>query len=160
MPPETIWCAVCATTKGHVLSGPSAKTMLISKGHKDLNGLCCHLVPWWCLACATLNGHVGVQDPTTTGEGSYADVHDLCYHQKPCGCLWSVLQPEVVLMSKSYVELFLLLFSHWKAVSALISLYLWWCMHQREGRTIARISMTEATEGNPREFSVKIWYWQ
>lgn len=156
---DNVMCSLCNHQGpcGCLLSGPSPKTMLISKGYNDVNGLCCHLVPWWCLACATSNGHVGVRGPTTTG--GYADVHVLCYHQKPCGCLWSGLQPEVVLMSKSYAELSLLLARNRTAVSALTALYFWWyCVHQREGRTIARISMTEVTEGNPREVSMKIWY--
>lgn len=127
MPPETMWCAVCATTKGHVdIQGPWwCEWPVLPSGALVMSGLCYIQGVW-------VHGH------TTTG---------------------AMLMSMTCASTKRHVGVCGLARNR-AAVSALTALYLWWyCVHQRESRTIARISMTEATEGNPREVSVKIWYW-
>lgn len=41
--------------------------------------------------CAAAEGHVGARGPATARP---VDVRGLCYHQRPEGCLCSVLSPE------------------------------------------------------------------
>lgn len=47
--------------------------------------------------CAVSEGHVCICGPTTAR--GHVDVHGLCYHQQPCGFLWSVLLSETILTS-------------------------------------------------------------
>lgn len=74
----------CAAPRWPYLGGCDPVTHGTNKGHVDV---------WACLGhcCATARARV-----TTQG---HADDHGLCYHLKPCWCLWSILPLESVLRS-------------------------------------------------------------
>jgi hypothetical protein len=46
---------------------------------------------------ATTEGHAWVYG--LVASGGCIDAPGLCYHQRPCGCLWSVPLPEAMVMS-------------------------------------------------------------
>lgn len=49
------------------------------------------------MVCAVAKGHIWVHGPAEAG--GCVDFQGPRYHQRPCGCLWSVLLPEPALMS-------------------------------------------------------------
>lgn len=66
-------------------------------GHIDVSGLHWHMRPWWYPDHTATKSHVWTQGPIVAEVCGEAPVP--CYHQRPCGRLWFVLQPEAMLMS-------------------------------------------------------------
>lgn len=66
---------------------------------KDLHGPCYHPEAMWLsMICAG--------SEIQAGDRSYAEVHGLCCHQRPCACQWSMLSPAVMGKEASFaVEL-------------------------------------------------------
>lgn len=83
------------------------------RGHVHLCGLCCCLRPCWCLCyicswcvCGRLCWYLWSVLPLETMsviravKGDYVNVYGLWCRQKTCWCLWCILWPGVMLMSK------------------------------------------------------------
>lgn len=69
--------------------------------------------------CAAVEEHALAPSPAIAG--FCVDVYGPCYHQRPCGHLWSGLQPGTMLMSKGLAKLALPLnWTAWKSWPALV----------------------------------------
>lgn len=90
-----------------------------ARPHVDICDLCCYLKPCWCpwsmlppkamltpMVCVATRDHIEVYGPcwywmstVCARAGGHIDVHGSCYHWRPCRSPWSVLLPEVMLVS-------------------------------------------------------------
>lgn len=63
----------------------------------SVSGLYCYLRPLISVVYDATKDHVGVHDLVT--DEDHIGVCGPCYHRRLCGCLWSVLLLEAMLMS-------------------------------------------------------------
>lgn len=73
-------------------------SMVITKDHVDVYGLCYHLNQCRCLWAILPQGVMLVSMVHAATEG-YGGVHGLCCGRGLCWCLWSILPPETMLRS-------------------------------------------------------------
>lgn len=66
-----------------------------TKGHADVQCLCCHLKPDWSL-WAGLSLEFTLLSMAHIATGDHAEVYDTYWCQRPCGCLWSLLLPNTM----------------------------------------------------------------